>query len=107
MFRRHRRCHDGSPHLPWRPGRGSAKANIDNYTRIAPTLAIFKIDQVSIEGSGQPIEPQFTEAISDKTIKFGLIDIGKPEVETVSEIESQIRRILGYVDPDRLALGPD
>ena len=29
-----------------------AKANIDNYTRIALTLPISKIDQVSIEGSG-------------------------------------------------------
>ncbi len=89
------------------PVEGYAKANIDNYTRIAPTLAIFKIDQVSIEGSGQPIEPQFMEAFGDKTIIFGLIDIGKPEVETVSGIESQIRRILEYVGPDRLALGPD
>jgi 5-methyltetrahydropteroyltriglutamate--homocysteine methyltransferase len=47
------------------------------------------------------------EAFGDKTIIFGLIDIGKPEVETVSGIEAQIRRILEYVDPDRLALGPD
>ena len=47
------------------------------------------------------------EAFGDKTIIFGLIDIGKPEVETASGIEFQIRRILEYVDPDRLALGPD
>ena len=89
------------------PIKGYTKADLESYNRIAPALAESKIDQVSIEGSHRHVDPKLLKAFGEKPIIFGLVDIGKPGVETVGEIELQIRRILEHVEPDRLVVGPD
>ena len=38
---------------------------------------------------------------------FGLVDIGNREVETVADIELQIRRALEHIDAERLIVAPD
>ena len=89
------------------PIEGYAKANLGSYSLIAPALAESKVDQVSIEGSHRPVDPTLLEAFGEKSIIFGLVDVSKPIVETVGDIELQIRRTLEHIDPDRLAVGLD
>jgi 5-methyltetrahydropteroyltriglutamate--homocysteine methyltransferase len=89
------------------PIEGYAKADLDSYNRIAPALAESKIDQVSIAGSHRPVDPSLIEALGEKTVNFGLVDIGDPELESVGNIELQIRRILEHIDHDRLIVAPD
>lgn len=89
------------------PIEGYTKANPDTYGLIAPALAESNVDQVSIEVSHRPIDPTVLEAFGVKSIIFGLVDIGNPEVETVSDIELQIRRALEHIDAERLIVAPD
>ena len=89
------------------PIEGYTKANPDSYSLVAPALAESKVDQVSIEGSHRPVDPTLLEAFGEKSIIFGLVDIGNSGVETVGDIELQIRRALEHIDPDRLIVGPD
>jgi len=89
------------------PIEGYAKANPEGYTLIAPMLAGSKIDQISIEGTNRPLEPDLLRPFGDKDIIFGLVDVGEPRIETVEQIETRINRVLDHIEPDRLSLGPD
>ena len=89
------------------PIEGYAKTNVDAYTLIAPVLADSTIDQVSIEGAHSPLDLNVLRQFGDKDIIFGLVDVGEPRVETVEEVETEIRRVLQFVEPDRLFPGPD
>ena len=89
------------------PVEGYAKSNIDSCSSIASALAESKIDQVSIQGSHQPVDPKLSESFGEKTVIYGLVDIGKPGVEPVSEIGLKIMRILGHVEPGRLVIDPN
>jgi 5-methyltetrahydropteroyltriglutamate--homocysteine methyltransferase len=45
--------------------------------------------------------------LSSKKILLGVIDLGNPEIETVSVIADRIRHGLEYVSADRLIPAPD
>jgi len=45
--------------------------------------------------------------LSSKKILLGVIDLGNPEIETVSVIADRIRRGLEYISADRLIPAPD
>ena len=89
------------------PIEGYTKADLDSYSLLAPALAKSKVDQVSIEASHGPVDPAILETFGEKSVIFGVVDIGKPGVETVGDIELQIRRTLEHIEPDRLVVGPD
>ena len=83
------------------------KARTDNYSRIAPLLALCKIDQISIEGAHRPLDLEVLKAFGSKDVIFGLVDVGNPRIETIEEIERRIRGVLEYIQPCRLLPAPD
>ncbi len=89
------------------PIEGYDKANADSYTQLAPMLANSKIDQISIEGAHGPLDPSVLQSFGDKVVTLGVVDAGDSRIETVEEIETRVKQVLGYVDPDRLSVGPD
>ena len=45
--------------------------------------------------------------LKNKTIVFGVIDMGDPQVETPETVAARIRRGLEYVEPQRMVVAPD
>jgi len=73
-----------------------------------PELAGCKVDQVSIEAAQPKLDDlAMLRDLKNKTIVFGVIDMGDPTIETAETVAARIRRGLEYVDGERLVLAPD
>jgi 5-methyltetrahydropteroyltriglutamate--homocysteine methyltransferase len=62
---------------------------------------------VSLEAAQPDLDPEVLRALPDKTILFGVLDLGSPEAETAELVADRIRRALEVVPPDRLVVAPD
>jgi len=87
--------------------KGQPKANEEDYSLIAPALALSHIDQISIEGAHLALDAKVLREFGNKEIIIGVVDIGNPHVETVENIESRINRVLHHIASERLLVGPD
>jgi 5-methyltetrahydropteroyltriglutamate--homocysteine methyltransferase len=73
-----------------------------------PELADCKVDQVSIEAAQPKLdELAMLRELKNKSIVFGVIDMGDAKVETPETVAARIRRGLDYVAPERLIVAPD
>jgi 5-methyltetrahydropteroyltriglutamate--homocysteine methyltransferase len=73
-----------------------------------PELADCKVDQVSIEAAQPRLdELAMLRELKNKSIVFGVIDMGDPKIETPETVAARIRRGLEYVDAERLVVAPD
>jgi 5-methyltetrahydropteroyltriglutamate--homocysteine methyltransferase len=65
-------------------------------------------EQISLEAAQPALDPSFLEALPDKTIVLGVIDLadGAP-VETPEAVAARIERALEVVPPARLVVAPD
>jgi 5-methyltetrahydropteroyltriglutamate--homocysteine methyltransferase len=73
-----------------------------------PELANCKVDQVSIEAAQPRLdELAMLRELKNKSIVFGVIDMGDPKIETPETVAARIRRGLEYVDAERLIVAPD
>ncbi|MEZ5936517.1 MAG: uroporphyrinogen decarboxylase family protein [Alphaproteobacteria bacterium] len=70
-------------------------------------LANCRCDQISIEAAQPHLDCTILEALPDKTIVLGVIDLSSHEVETPEIVAERVRRALPHVDADRLVLAPD
>ena len=64
-------------------------------------------EQISIEAAQPRLDLGVLNDLSSKKILLGVIDLGNPEIETVSVIADRIRHGLEYVSADRLIPAPD
>ena len=64
-------------------------------------------EQISIEAAQPRLDLGVLNDLSSKKILLGVIDLGNPEIETVSVIADRIRRGLEYISADRLIPAPD
>jgi 5-methyltetrahydropteroyltriglutamate--homocysteine methyltransferase len=72
-----------------------------------PELAATECDQVSIETAQSGLELDVLEALSEKTIILGVLDLSTDEVETPEAVAGRIRRAFPHAGPDRLIAAPD
>ena len=73
-----------------------------------PELADSKVAQVSIEAAQPKLdELAMLRDLKNKSIVFGVIDMGDPAIETPETVAARIRRGLEYVEPQRLVIAPD
>jgi 5-methyltetrahydropteroyltriglutamate--homocysteine methyltransferase len=63
--------------------------------------------QISLEAAQPNLDPAVLRELPDKTIVFGVLDLGAEDVETGEEVAARIRRALDVVPPERLVVGPD
>ena len=70
-------------------------------------LADSAAEQISIEAAQPRLDLGVLADLSSKTIMLGVIDLGDPNIETVSVIANRIRHGLKYVSADRLIPAPD
>jgi 5-methyltetrahydropteroyltriglutamate--homocysteine methyltransferase len=64
-------------------------------------------EQISIEAAQPRLDLGVLNDLSSKKILLGVIDLGNPEIETVSVIADRIRHGLQYVAAERLIPAPD
>ncbi|MFW6093236.1 MAG: uroporphyrinogen decarboxylase family protein [Pseudomonadota bacterium] len=72
-----------------------------------PELAGADCDQVAIETAQANLDCAVLEALPDKTILLGVLDLSTNEVESVPVIKERVRRALGHVEAHRVVLAPD
>ena len=72
-----------------------------------PELAQCSCRQISIETAQSHLDCSTLEALGDKHIMVGCIDLSDPEVESVETVVERIERALPYVKPEHVILAPD
>lgn len=63
--------------------------------------------QVSLEAAQPRLDPAVLEALPDKTIILGVLDLEDPRVETPETVAARIREALRFVPAHRLIPAPD
>jgi 5-methyltetrahydropteroyltriglutamate--homocysteine methyltransferase len=72
-----------------------------------PELSRACCAQVSIETGQSGLDCKVLEALPDKQILLGVLDLSTEEVESVETIKQRVRRALHHVDARRVILAPD
>ena len=72
-----------------------------------PELAGACCDQLSIETAQSNLDCQVLDALQNKDILLGVIDLSTEEVESVETIKNRVLRALTHVDERRVILAPD
>ena len=72
-----------------------------------PELAATEIDQVSIETAQSGLDLGVLDALPDKTIILGVLDLSTEQVETPELVAERIARAFPHVDAARLVAAPD
>jgi 5-methyltetrahydropteroyltriglutamate--homocysteine methyltransferase len=71
-------------------------------------LADVTAKQISLESAQQRVDLSVLKALRNKQLIVGVIDLAdESPVEDVETVAGRIRRVLEFVDPDRLILAPD
>ncbi len=72
-----------------------------------PELAHSCCNEISIETAQSQLDCSVLDALPDKTILLGVIDLSSNAVESVATIKDRVRRALPHVDARRIVLAPD
>lgn len=72
-----------------------------------PEFANTCCNQVSIETGQSNLDCKVLEALPDKQVLLGVIDLSTEAVESVETIKARVERALEYVDAERILLAPD
>ncbi len=72
-----------------------------------PELASTECDQISIETAQSGLALDVLDALSEKRIILGVLDLSTDEVETPDTVAGRIRRAFPHAGPDRLVAAPD
>jgi len=72
-----------------------------------PELNACAADQISIEAAQPDLDLSILETLPDKTVIFGVIDLGDATVETPEIVADRVRQALDHLPPERLVLAPD
>jgi 5-methyltetrahydropteroyltriglutamate--homocysteine methyltransferase len=70
-------------------------------------LAAAPVDQISIEAAQPDLDLGNLDGLGDKTVIFGVINMGDPRPETPAVVATRIRAALGHLPPERLIPAPD
>jgi 5-methyltetrahydropteroyltriglutamate--homocysteine methyltransferase len=72
-----------------------------------PELAQCSCRQVSIETAQSQLDCSVLQALGDKQVMVGCIDLSDPQVETADTVVQRIERALPYIKPENVILAPD
>ncbi len=77
------------------------------YDEILPALARANVAQVSLEFAEPALPPALLEMLPGKVIQYGVIDVGRNDVESALQVAQRLRAALEVVPPQRLIAAPD
>ena len=72
-----------------------------------PELAATECEQISIETAQSGLALDVLDALSEKSIILGVLDLSTDEVETPATVANRIRRAFPHTGPERLIAAPD
>jgi 5-methyltetrahydropteroyltriglutamate--homocysteine methyltransferase len=72
-----------------------------------PELAATEADAISIETAQSGLDLGVLDALPDKTIILGVLDLSSDEVETPETVAARIRRAFPHAGPERIVAAPD
>jgi 5-methyltetrahydropteroyltriglutamate--homocysteine methyltransferase len=80
-----------------------------DYSRIYPELLDYPVDELDLELANDDYEQLdvFTEHTFTKDLALGVVDAHVADVESVEQIEANIRKGLEVVPPEQLTVSPD
>ncbi|MFB6163180.1 MAG: methionine synthase [Halococcoides sp.] len=80
-----------------------------DYSRIYPEILDFPVEEFDLELANGDFEQidVFKEPSFEKDLALGVLDVHDATVESVAEIEANIRKGLEVVPPERLTVSPD
>ncbi len=70
-------------------------------------LAEVSADYVAIETAQPDLDPGIAADLTPRRVVLGVIDLGRPDVESPDEVADRIRRALAVVPPEHLSVSPD
>jgi 5-methyltetrahydropteroyltriglutamate--homocysteine methyltransferase len=88
---------------------GYAYVSRDKPNRYAflSELTATRIDQISIEAAQPNLDLSDLDALDEKTVIFGVVNMGDPQPETPQAVATRIRAALAHLPPERLIPAPD
>jgi 5-methyltetrahydropteroyltriglutamate--homocysteine methyltransferase len=63
--------------------------------------------QISLEAAQPAVDPAVLQDLPDKTVMWGVLDLGSDEVESAEHVADRLRRALEFVPAERLIAAPD
>jgi 5-methyltetrahydropteroyltriglutamate--homocysteine methyltransferase len=78
-----------------------------NLYAFLPELTTAKVQQISIEAAQPNLDLATLDGLGDKTVIFGVINMGDPEPERPETVAARIRSALAHLPPERLIPAPD
>lgn len=70
-------------------------------------LAEVPVDFIAIEAAQPNLPPEVVKRLAPRGVVLGVIDLGRPGIETPDEVAARVRAALEHIEPDKLALSPD
>jgi 5-methyltetrahydropteroyltriglutamate--homocysteine methyltransferase len=77
------------------------------YDEILPAIARSQVAQVSLEFAEPALAPSILELLPGKVIQYGVIDVGRNDLETPQQVAKRLRAALEVVPAERLIAAPD
>ncbi|HMK80065.1 MAG TPA: 5-methyltetrahydropteroyltriglutamate--homocysteine methyltransferase [Xanthobacteraceae bacterium] len=78
----------------------------NTYRFLAPLNAC-QATQISIEAAQPRLDPKTLDALPDKQVMVGVLDLKDHSVETPQLVAERLRAALTHITPDRLVVAPD
>jgi 5-methyltetrahydropteroyltriglutamate--homocysteine methyltransferase len=78
-----------------------------NSYSFLPELTASKVEQISIEAAQPNLDLATLDGLGDKTVIFGVINMGDPAPETPQTVAARIRAALAHIPAERLIPAPD
>ena len=97
----------GYPNKPLERKGISYKANKAYYRDVLGWLSESRLDVVSIEGAASDLDASTLNAIGEKSVMLGVIDVGENEIESVESLVARANEALRFVPKGQLILAPD
>ncbi|AIU69842.1 methionine synthase [Thermococcus eurythermalis] len=79
-----------------------------NYNLLADYFDEINVSQFALEFANRGFrDMEFLRKLTHGELGFGVVDVHNPRVESPEEVARAIRKVMGYVEPERLYVNPD
>jgi 5-methyltetrahydropteroyltriglutamate--homocysteine methyltransferase len=88
-------------------GYAAAVSNKPGAYSFLTELAYSTAMQISIEAAQPKLDLAVLEALGDKSVMVGVIDLSTPDIESPQMVADRIRAALKHIRPEKLVVAPD
>ncbi|BAD85635.1 methionine synthase II (cobalamin-independent) [Thermococcus kodakarensis KOD1] len=79
-----------------------------NYYLLADYFDDIKVSQFALEAANRNFRDlDYLKKLTHQELGFGVVDVHNPRVESPEEVAKAIRKVMEYIEPERLYINPD